>query len=66
MGRLDRASPKSLHALTARAEGAHRERKVLAVGCADRQHLPLQNGSLASRSDEKERLRSPGRSEKKA
>jgi len=39
-----------VRALAARATGAHRERKVLAVGCAHRQHLPLQNGSLASRS----------------
>ncbi|HZO72600.1 MAG TPA: hypothetical protein VFB60_10395 [Ktedonobacteraceae bacterium] len=46
-----RASQKSLHALTARATGAHRERKVLAVGCAHSQHLPLPNGSQASRSE---------------
>ncbi|HZO70745.1 MAG TPA: hypothetical protein VFB60_01005 [Ktedonobacteraceae bacterium] len=43
------ASQTSLHALTARAADAHRERKVLAVSAAHRQHLPL-NGSLASRS----------------
>jgi len=45
----DRASPKSLHALTARAFGAYREREVQAVGTAHSLHLPLLNGSLASR-----------------
>jgi len=45
-----RASQKLLHTLTARAFGAHRERKMQAVGAAHSLHLPLQNGSLASRS----------------
>jgi len=41
-------SQKFLHALTPRAFGAHKEREVLAVGGAHRQHLPLPYGSLAS------------------
>ncbi|HZO75732.1 MAG TPA: hypothetical protein VFB60_26235 [Ktedonobacteraceae bacterium] len=44
-----RASQRSMRALTARAKGAYRRRKVLAVGAAHRQHLPPHNGSLASR-----------------
>jgi len=39
-----RAAQKWSLALTARAFGAHGERKVLAVGNAHRQHLPLLNG----------------------
>jgi len=41
-----KASQKLVHALTARAFGAHKERKVLAVGSAHRQHLPLRTARL--------------------
>src|SRR5581483_1156271 len=45
-----RTSQKLLHTLTPRAFGAHREKKVQAVGTAHCLHLLLQNGSLASHS----------------
>ncbi|HZO71746.1 MAG TPA: hypothetical protein VFB60_06050, partial [Ktedonobacteraceae bacterium] len=51
---------KSLHALTPRAFGAHRERKVLAVGCAHRQHLPLERLACEPFCLKRPLLRSPG------
>jgi len=57
--KANRVSQKLLHALTPRAFGVHRERKVLAVGCAHSQHLPLERLASEPFCLKKPLLRSP-------